>query len=329
MRPQDQGPLRPQQCTLYGRPSHVQTSRSEGPLHHGPDLQTILTRAAHSENKQLFPALARLQVRSQTSTRPTESRPAGRVGVSSSTTWTVRRDEDCDRRAEQQQIVLSVHMAGISQQGAVPCSACPQTTGELQRQRGGQRGPASSQAGPLDHRCSTWLHLRGGVAHPGPCSPPTAHIQAPPPAWWSHCALKQRNRPAWPSTCGGPSPGAAAARRVRSSASVTSVLEAALSRWPGHHSGPQVDAAPRPSCPRRRHCAANPTPRSRATVAHRALLCVQHTDRSTQRRDFTSKTSCQLQEGSPSRRLTGSAHSAQTRRSGLAGHPQLLEPTGP
>ena len=192
-------------------------------------------------------------------------------------------------------------------------------TGELQRQRRGQRGPASSQAGPLDHPCRTWLHLRGGGAHPGPCSPPTAHIGAPLPAWWSHCALKQRDRPAWPSTRRGPSPGAAAARRVRSSASVTSVLETALSGWSGHHTGPQVDAAPRPSCPRRSHCAANRTPRSGATVAHSALLCVQHTDRSTQRRDFTSKTSCQLQEGSPSRRLMGSAHSAQTRHGGPAG----------
>lgn len=98
---QDQGPLWPQWCNLYGRPSHVQTSRSEGPLHHGPDLQTILTRAARSENKQLFPALVRLQVRSQMSTSPTKSRPAGQDGVPSSTTWTVRRDEERDRRAEQ------------------------------------------------------------------------------------------------------------------------------------------------------------------------------------------------------------------------------------
>ena len=52
--------------------------------------------------------------------------------------------------------------------------------------------------------------------------------------------------------CGGPSPGAAAARQTCSSASMTSVLEAALSGWPGHHAGYQVGVAPRPGCPRRR-----------------------------------------------------------------------------
>ena len=86
--------------TTWTSQPRAQTSNLEGPLHRGPTLQTILTRAARSENKQLFPALVRLQVRSQTSTSPIKSRPAGQAGVSSSTTWTVRCDEDRDQRAE-------------------------------------------------------------------------------------------------------------------------------------------------------------------------------------------------------------------------------------
>lgn len=120
---------------------------------------------------------------------------------------------------------------------------------------------------------------------------------------------------------GGPSPGAAAARRAHSSASMTSVLDVAPPGWPGHHAGPPW-AWPL-------GLAAS----GGETMPHTACLALGPPwlpDCSTQRRgDFILKTSCQLQEGSPSRRLTGSAHSTQTRRGGLAGHFQLPEPAGP